>query len=266
MSLNILISCNNEVVVKSDLNKKPCLHMNKDGKGFAILGADVTGFLAGAKGGLELLAENPTDQQRAAAISIFGTLLGTTASVAMYNKLKEPPPEPDYASVDPICFNSNNPYDYLGSEHYERMYLWVNDFSLISYDPYNSVSDYLIHNNVITALINDTIIEIDDTVYCTLSDFRNGLEEYLLYSDSSFSSNVDYFYSQGYITFAVYSLIKDYMEVYDTISSYSSFKNYSVAVEYDVNNSANYSTEEKIILLGFMSTMRIGTYFWLINE
>ena len=219
-----------------------------------IVYADAKGFAAGAATGA-FLATLTTGIGGGFGALTVGTIMGTLASAAEAEKLNK-----ESGDTDNAFFNPNNPYDNIGISHYNILKNYYNSEQ-------NNTESYGVD---LSLLYNESLVYFDNNGY------NSDTIELIFPYDIYIASWEDYYnneyitdiktviidlYEDGEFTHDTKEIFIDYIDAMEASNSYASFANYSINIENAVTNS-NYDEMQKLYLLGFMSTSRIGASYW----
>ena len=228
------------------------IQLRKKPKWWKVLGADLTGALAGAKIGAGLTGYFPSVSSAivigsCALVGAAGASL--TAGGAGNNN--------GDASNSNVINNSNNSFEFVGEYHTKFLDRAANNINLVFETKgkdtlFSSTKYYLFASNY---MIEDGIV--DSSFFNIFTQSR--LDSLLNYVSFNYSGDIIIFlqnaYSSGDLNFIEYHILDIYFRVLQHISDYQTFQQFSVIVENMIINSS-LNINSKSMLLSVMATTR----------
>ncbi len=224
------------------------------GKFWQIVYADAKGFVGGAVSGAAL-ATLATGVGAGVGAIIGGTVIGSLASAAEAEKLNKGSGDSNNA-----IFNNNNQYDNIGISHYN---IFKNYYNLEhnNIEPYDV--DLVLFYNESLNYFSDNEYDADTIEF--FFPYNTYIDTWEDYYDNEYITDINTvivdLFELGDITYDSKEILLDYIDAMELSDSYTSFASYSISIENIITDS-NYAEMQKIYLLGFMSTSRIGAYYW----
>jgi hypothetical protein len=215
-----------------------------------------------------------TDAEAAFAGAVAGSIWGPWGSAigavvcGAAESLKEAYKSTNGISIPPLPVNqewtnNNNPYDYMGQRHYLLMNEAF-DNQAILIDPatlsLQAENYYAFATNFTVQSGWATAAEVNQSL--PWGTFNAVMEDFNTHPNESFSDYLKRLFEQGTISYAVYNVLAPYVQTLESTTDMRLFQEYSRVQENMVLES-DMSSQDKLNILGTMSTARIGIgYYW----
>ncbi len=219
-----------------------------------VIGADLTAAGVGALAGMGVGAA------AAGVGAIPGAIVGGLFAGAGASFTAAGISAPENTGGVGTTYNSNNPYDFAGTMHYQIMR-----------DCQANPDTYTLNDEINMSTYKTEVFNIASGKYTTINSYKELFvdKDYktMIYDAQNVSDISDFFVTtnsklSGLSSRAI-STLNSYSDALDLTNNPSDFITYSISAESSVLSDTNLNDKEKAIILSYMSTARIALGYYL---
>lgn len=219
-----------------------------------VIGADLTAAGVGALAGMGVGAA------AAGVGAIPGAIVGGLFAGAGASFTAAGISAPENTGGVGTTYNSNNPYDFAGTMHYQIMR-----------DCQANPDTYTLNGEINMSTYKTEVFNIASGKYTTINSYKELFvdKDYktMIYDAQNVSDISDFFVTTNSkltgLSSRAISTLNSYSDALDLTNNPSDFITYSISAESSVLSDTNLNDKEKAIILSYMSTARIALGYYL---